>query len=292
MSARLLRYSAVAPDVDVRHFRMAQDPNWFPHPVYTHEQAEAVAFTHREPHDKRDKLAYQVMRTARRVFDFVTGYDPNSMAEKAWLQRALFLETIAGVPGFCAAMLRHLHSLRRMQRDRGWIHTLLEEAENERMHLLVFLELQKPSALYRAMVLGAQGVFANMFFLSYVMSPTTCHRFVGYLEEEAVLTYTKMIKALDDGKLPEWQSTPASELSKRYWNLPSDAMMRDVLLAIRADEMVHREVNHALADTPIDQPNPFAAHAHQKAARQQAEDLAAAKFEAGDAKPVVAAQQA
>ena len=28
-----------------------------------------------------------------------------------------------------------------MRRDYGWIHTLLSEAENERMHLLTFLEL-------------------------------------------------------------------------------------------------------------------------------------------------------
>jgi hypothetical protein len=67
-------------------------------------------------------------------------------------QRILFLETIAGVPGMVAAMLRHLTSLRLMvsqtsfltvkflmiwqRRDSGWIHTLLEEAENERMHLM------------------------------------------------------------------------------------------------------------------------------------------------------------
>jgi ubiquinol oxidase len=36
------------------------------------------------------------------------------LTEKAWLQRILFLETIAGVPGMVAAMLRHLTSLRLM----------------------------------------------------------------------------------------------------------------------------------------------------------------------------------
>ena len=49
-----------------------------------------------------------------------------------WLMRILFLETLAGVPGFTAAMIRHLRSLRIMRRDGGWIHMLLEEAENER----------------------------------------------------------------------------------------------------------------------------------------------------------------
>ena len=40
-------------------------------------------------------------------------------------RRICFLETVAGVPGMVAAMTRHLHSLRRLKRDFGWIHTLL-----------------------------------------------------------------------------------------------------------------------------------------------------------------------
>jgi len=35
------------------------------------------------------------------------------------------LETVAGVPGMIAAMARHFHSLRKLTRDHGWIHTLL-----------------------------------------------------------------------------------------------------------------------------------------------------------------------
>jgi threonyl-tRNA synthetase len=64
-----------------------------------------------------------------------------------------------------AGMIRHLHSLRRMQRDHGWIHTLLEEAENERMHLLTFMRLKQPGPLFRLSVLVVQGVFFNGAFL-------------------------------------------------------------------------------------------------------------------------------
>lgn len=123
-----------------------------------------------------------------------------------WLMRILFLETLAGVPGFTAAMIRHLRSLRIMKRDGGWIHMLLEEAENERskskisflalsngdlfplVHLMTFMTLKEPSIWFRALILGAQGAFANAFFFSYLISPRTCHRFVGVLEEEAVYT--------------------------------------------------------------------------------------------------------
>ena len=53
-------------------------------------------------------------------------------------------------------MLRHMRSLRSMRKDNGWIHTLLEEAENERMHLLTFLQLRQPGLFFRGMVLLSQ----------------------------------------------------------------------------------------------------------------------------------------
>lgn len=34
----------------------------------------------------------------------------------------------------------------------------------------------------------------NLFWVSYFLSPRFCHRFVGYLEEEAVKTYTHCIE--------------------------------------------------------------------------------------------------
>lgn len=46
-----------------------------------------------------------------------------------------------------------------LRRDYGWIHTLLSEAENERMHLLTFLELRQPGWFFRQCVLLGQGVF-------------------------------------------------------------------------------------------------------------------------------------
>ena len=33
-----------------------------------------------------------------------------------------------------------------------------------------------------------------MFWITYILSPRFCHRFVGYLEEEAVKTYTHCIE--------------------------------------------------------------------------------------------------
>ena len=44
-------------------------------------------------------------------------------------------------------MLIHLKSLRKIEDDKGWIKTLLEEAENERMHLMTFIHIAKPTLI-------------------------------------------------------------------------------------------------------------------------------------------------
>lgn len=111
----------------------------------------------------------------------------------------------------------------------------------------------------RLMVLGAQGFMFNAFFICYLLSPRTCHRFVGYIEEEAVITYTREIADIDAGKLPMWEKMQAPEIAISYWNMPEGKRtMRDLLLYIRADESKHREVNHTLGN--LDQktdPNPY-----------------------------------
>ena len=127
------------------------------------------------------------------------------------------------------------------------------------MHLLTFLKMAEPGWFMRLLVLGAQGVFFNAMFVAYLISPRTCHRFVGYLEEEAVLTYTRQIADLEAGRLPLWEKTMAPEIAIKYWNMPEGSRtMRDLLLYIRADEAKHREVNHTLGN--LDQkndPNPY-----------------------------------
>jgi ubiquinol oxidase len=244
---------------------------------YTQEQMNAVTVAHRDARTWSDRVAKLAVRILRTGLDFASGYRHNKavalnekdpvaaarkygMTEKKYLVRNIFLESVAGVPGSVAGILRHLHSMRRMKRDNGWIETLLEESYNERMHLLIFLKMGEPGWFMRLMVLGAQGVFFNAMFFSYLISPRTCHRFVGYLEEEAVLTYTREIEDIDAGKLPMWAEMQAPDIAIDYYNLPEgQRTMRDLLLHIRADEAKHREVNHTLGN--LDQkndPNPYA----------------------------------
>eukprot|EP00049_Salpingoeca_infusionum_P026981 m.29424 g.29424 ORF g.29424 m.29424 type:complete len:347 (+) comp9160_c1_seq2:6334-7374(+) len=254
------------------HFRTANRPhpvhsasdtdsdtwaNPFGTKVWSDEEVNAVEVTHKPVKDLSDMVAYGTIKAVRFAFDLFSGYMFGPINEKKFLRRVIFLETVAGIPGMVAGSLRHLKSLRNMERDHGWIHTLLEEAENERMHLLTFTKVKNPNILFRSAVLAGQGIFWNMYFVAYLLSPRTCHRFIGYLEEEAVRTYTTAIDALDNGLMPTWVDMPAPDIAIDYWQLGDKAMMRDVLLAVRADEANHRDVNHTLSCIKASDTNPY-----------------------------------
>jgi len=231
--------------IDGKSYRLA-------HPIWSIKDAEKVTITHHKPQGFKDWFAYGIMKTLRTTFDWLSGYKPGKMTENLYLRRFIFLETVAGVPGMIGGMVRHLKSLGSLREDGGWIHHLLEEAENERMHLFTFLGLRSPGILFRIAVLGTQGIFLTGFTSMYVLSPKTAHRFVGYLEEEAVKTYSNCIQELDEGKLSHWARMPATADAIQYWGLSANATLRDVLIAVRADEVMHREVNHHLANIPND----------------------------------------
>ena len=192
---------------------------------------------HHIPRDFSDRFALAVTKLARFFADtFFAG---------RYGHRAVVLETIAAVPGMVGGALQHLRSLRRMESDKGWISTLLDEAENERMHLMTFVNIAQPTRLERLLILLAQGAFFNGFFLLYLISSRTAHRVVGYFEEEAVISYTEYLDHVDKGIHP---NIPAPQIAIDYWKLPPDAKLRDVIIVVREDERHHRDVNHDFAN--------------------------------------------
>eukprot|EP01111_Echinosteliopsis_oligospora_P014208 TRINITY_DN5301_c0_g1_i1.p1 TRINITY_DN5301_c0_g1~~TRINITY_DN5301_c0_g1_i1.p1 ORF type:complete len:345 (-),score=84.42 TRINITY_DN5301_c0_g1_i1:106-1140(-) len=229
------------------------------HPIWHNEYIWRVEETHQPRKTLLDNLAYYTISMIRFNFDWMSGWSFGRPTVKKAVNRIVFLETVAGVPGSIAGIIRHLASLRRMRRDNGWIHTLFEEAENERMHLLTFLEYKKPTAPFRGLVWLLQGVFFNFFFAAYLVSPKFCHRLVGYLEEQAVHTYTKILQEIDDdtSELAIWRTTPAPPIAKKYWKMSDSASIRDVIAVIRADESHHRDVNHSFAGMRHTDSNPF-----------------------------------
>lgn len=196
------------------------------------------AVRRRLPRSTSDRIAYRLTRLLRWFAD--------RFFARRYGHRAVVLETVAAVPGMVGGMLVHLRCLRAMSSDRGWIRILLDEAENERMHLMTFVAIAQPSRLERLLILVAQGMFFNAFFLLYLLHPRTAHRLVGYFEEEAVASYTQFLAEIDAGRIA---NVPAPQIAIDYWHLAPDARLREVVIAVRADEAGHRDVNHQFADS-------------------------------------------
>lgn len=192
---------------------------------------------HHAPRDLSDRVAFRLVKFMRVFAD--------AFFSKRYGHRAVVLETVAAVPGMVGGMLQHLKAIRRIRDDQGWIRELLDEAENERMHLMAFIHIAKPSLLERTIILIAQGVFFNLYFLLYLLAPKTAHRVVGYLEEEAVVSYTQYLEQVDKGAV---ENVPAPQMAIEYWNLSPNARLRDLILVVRADEAGHRDKNHDFAD--------------------------------------------
>eukprot|EP01116_Phalansterium_solitarium_P002400 TRINITY_DN1239_c0_g1_i3.p1 TRINITY_DN1239_c0_g1~~TRINITY_DN1239_c0_g1_i3.p1 ORF type:complete len:292 (-),score=52.57 TRINITY_DN1239_c0_g1_i3:182-1057(-) len=185
----------------------------------------------------KDRFAWAAVRFAR-IFTHL-------FFRKRYHHHAVVLETVAAVPGMVAGFHRHFRSLRTMKRDNGWIGHLLEEAENERMHLLTWMTYCQPTLFERMLVVAAQVFYTGVYATLYTFTPSTAHRFVGYLEEEATASYTLFLQGIDSGALA---NGPAPTIARNYWNLAPDATIRDVVLCVRADETMHRDANHRFAD--------------------------------------------
>ncbi len=158
---------------------------------------------HYEPRNFSDRIAYAFVGFLRFFADtfFASRYG----------HRAVVLETVAAVPGMVGGALQHLQSLRRIEADYGRIRLLLSEAENERMHLMTFIQITQPSGFERLLIWLAQGVFFNLYFLLYLISQKTAGLILIYVHHETV------------------RPKPNRPEANRY-DKPSDLLMRRILL--------------------------------------------------------------
>lgn len=192
---------------------------------------------HQQPDGISDRIALGIVKFMRVFAD--------AFFSRRYGHRAVVLETVAAVPGMVGGLLQHLKALRHIRDDQGWIRELLDEAENERMHLMTFIRIAQPSFLERSLIMLGQAVFFNAYFFLYLFAPRTAHRVVGYLEEEAVVSYSSYLAHVDSGAA---ENVPAPQLAIDYWHLAPDARLREVIIAVRADEAKHRDINHGFAD--------------------------------------------
>mgnify|MGYP001398297484 FL=1 len=165
---------------------------------------------------------------------------------KRYGHRAVVLETVAGVPGMVAGMWLHFKSLRKMKTGYGPdIREMLAEAENERMHLMFFIDIANPNWFERLLVLFAQLIFMIFYFVVYVISYKTAHRMIGYFEDEAVKSYTDYLHLVETGEI---ENVPAPQLAIDYYKMKKNAKLSDLIKKVRADEVHHSKVNHRYAN--------------------------------------------
>ena len=199
-----------------------------------------------EPHGKQSgkmdiNLSNGFAKAQTKFFRFLA----DKFFARRYGHRAVVLETIAGVPGMVAGMWIHLKRLRQMRTGYGpMIRELLAEAENERMHLMFFIEIAKPNVFERWLILAAQAIFWNYYFVLYVCSPTTAHLMVHHFEEEAVKSYTSYLNMVESGSV---ENVPAPKLAIDYYGLKETAKLNDLIKCVRADEQRHAVANAKFA---------------------------------------------
>ena len=189
-----------------------------------------------------EKLSIKISDSFASCMTMFFRFIADTFFAKRYGHRAVVLETIAGVPGMVAGVWLHAKSLRKMKT--GWgpkIREMMEEAENERMHLMIFIDIAQPTWLERWIVLLAQFVFIIFYTILYIFFPKTAHRMIHYFEEEAVVSYTNYLHMISSGQT---EDVPAPQIAIEYYGLQGDARLSDVIVKVREDEKHHAKVNY------------------------------------------------
>ncbi|KAJ3105334.1 hypothetical protein HDU97_008231 [Phlyctochytrium planicorne] len=185
-------------------------------PIYTKEMLESFRNWQPPPaspdlHTSSEVVAYILFRILKFGLNLLTLTlpKPQFLSSNSWFRRFIFLETLSSVPGFMGSMIRHIRSLKSLQDDKGWIPTLLDDTENHRAHLMSWMMVGKPGAIMTTCVVITQGLFYQSFFVVYAVSQQTVHRFLTFVAEDSVKTYTICLEDVENGKIQDWKNRPA-----------------------------------------------------------------------------------
>ena len=106
---------------------------------------------HHAPVDFRDRLALRIVKFMRIFAD--------EFFAKRYSHWAAVLESVAAVPGMVGGLLQHFKLFRHNRDEQGWIKALLEDADNERLHLMTFIEIAQPMRVERWIIMPGHAVF-------------------------------------------------------------------------------------------------------------------------------------
>ncbi len=258
-------------------------PKYTARAAYNLKDIENVLDVKTKPKTFLDYFGYLSVRLFVLPFEDLkkTFSRPREEMERNLFRRLVLFESLAGTPGMVAANFLHFRSMRKQFNYSERINTLLEEAENEKVHLFTFLSIYEPSLKNRIEAHVYHYLYRIYFSCLYRLSQKAAHKVIGYIEEEAVHSYTKVLHAIDSEVLTHWKKVPAPQIAREYWKLPEGANMRDVILVIRADEAFHRETNHYFSDLKKGEGNQFEKLAKLGASRADGESpVSGAKHQA------------
>ncbi|KAK1932319.1 Alternative oxidase [Phytophthora citrophthora] len=203
------------------------------------EAIEDTPVNNLKPKKMHENVVSLRAKTPRSSFSLLFDYRglSSSLTPGDWLNRCLYIETVARASEMVVGIAHRLRSQHSLNPGDIW------PVENERIHMQIFLSMKQGGLGFQAAMLAAQSVFFPVFFLTYMVSPNTCHRFVDFVEQEAVKTYTYLLEDMEHGHLDEWCAITAPLIGRSYYDLPDDAKVYDMIKCIRAEKLSRKHAS-------------------------------------------------
>lgn len=89
-----------AGKMDKDHVSSFHEYEWTSeHCIWSKDELESVKVTHRAPETFGDRFVLNLSKTLRWGFDLVAGFKFGKRTEKKYINRIIFLETVAAIPG-------------------------------------------------------------------------------------------------------------------------------------------------------------------------------------------------
>lgn len=198
---------------------------------------ESDSFASHHPHTLGDyfsrAIVLVVFRLARMIF------------RDRYAQHALVLEAVLASMLTAIAAHAQYAALRNFRADREHIEELLGEASTEHLHVLVLKRVTTVEWYGKAAIWKMQFIYIPLFRLIYCLAPSFAHRLVAYTEERLAGIYADWLLHLLGGAL---ENMPAPVVAIKYWELPEEATLIELLNVLIADTAKHRDRNHRIAD--------------------------------------------
>jgi hypothetical protein len=219
-------------------------------PVWSDKELTDVNGSTFVPESTQDKIAKYTVDAWIAIVDRISGYHmPENYIDKqsVWLAKMYLTECFLGNSGLYGAMVAHSKSVFSQPAELGNVSRQLSEADNQRAAFRTVLQLRNPNLVVKVLTVMSQLVDAVFVVPCQAVAPRFSARVMGYMYEDALSLYTRVLRELEDGDLKSLQNKPAPIIAVQYWRMKSGATVNDAILAMRADKNHQMIINHTIA---------------------------------------------